>query len=60
MRKDYLDNPLPLLSEKEKELERALRPDSFADFAGQEKIVTNLRIFSSVISLPGRISNSLS
>lgn len=45
MRKDYLDNAPTLLPEKEKELERALRPDAFADFAGQEKIITNLKIF---------------
>lgn len=45
MRKDYLDNALPSLPEKDKELERALRPGLFADFAGQEKIITNLKIF---------------
>jgi len=47
MRKDYLDssNQSPVTSEKDKELERVLRPDAFSDFAGQEKIVANLKIF---------------
>src|SRR5690606_396750 len=29
----------------EKEIEKALRPLSFEDFAGQEKIIDNLRVF---------------
>jgi Holliday junction DNA helicase RuvB len=45
MRKDYSDNAFTSLPEKEKELERALRPGLFADFTGQEKIITNLKIF---------------
>src|SRR5690349_17591461 len=45
MRKDYLDNAPTSLPEKDKELEHTLRPGAFADFAGQEKIVTNLKIF---------------
>jgi Holliday junction DNA helicase RuvB len=45
MRKDYLNNTKDSLSTPEKEVERALRPHAFADFAGQEKIVANLKIF---------------
>lgn len=33
------------LSSAEKEIEKALRPDAFSGFAGQEKVVENLRIF---------------
>lgn len=33
------------LSSAEKEIEKALRPDAFSGFAGQEKVVDNLRIF---------------
>ncbi len=33
------------MSPAEKEIERALRPDAFGSFAGQEKVVENLRIF---------------
>ena len=33
------------LSSAEKELEKVLRPKEFDDFAGQEKVVENLRIF---------------
>mgnify|MGYP004442669375 FL=1 len=32
-------------SEREKEFERALRPDAFSAFSGQDKIVDNLKIF---------------
>jgi Holliday junction DNA helicase RuvB len=35
----------PLLNEKEKEFENALRPLSFKSFKGQDKIVDNLKIF---------------
>jgi Holliday junction DNA helicase RuvB len=45
MRKDYLNNTKDSLSTPEKEIERTLRPHAFADFAGQEKIVANLKIF---------------
>lgn len=41
------------LSKAEKELENALRPDAFASFAGQEKVVDNLRIFVRAASLRG-------
>jgi Holliday junction DNA helicase RuvB len=33
------------LSKAEKDLENVLRPDAFSSFAGQEKVVDNLRIF---------------
>ncbi len=33
------------LSKAEKEIEKVLRPDAFRSFAGQEKVVENLRIF---------------
>lgn len=33
------------LSKAEKEIEKVLRPDAFGSFAGQEKVVENLRIF---------------
>ncbi len=45
MRKDVLDNTASTASSTEKEQERALRPLAFSDFAGQEKIVENLKIF---------------
>src|ERR1041385_1302571 len=45
MREDYLkgesDNP----SAADKELEKALRPLSFGDFTGQQKITDNIKIF---------------
>ena len=33
------------LSKVEKDLENVLRPDAFSSFAGQEKVVENLRVF---------------
>ncbi len=39
--------------ETEREFERALRPLSFDDFAGQEKIISNLRIFVKAALLRG-------
>ncbi len=45
MRQDFLtgdeDNQSPI----DKDIERALRPVSFEDFTGQEKILENLRVF---------------
>ena len=40
-------------SEKEKEIENALRPLSFDDFAGQTKIIENLRIFVQAAKMRG-------
>lgn len=33
------------MSQAERELEKALRPDAFASFVGQEKVTDNLRVF---------------
>ena len=45
MREDYLNAESDNLSPADKEIERALRPLSFEDFSGQDKIVENLRVF---------------
>lgn len=45
MRKEYLKQTKDHLDSPKKDLERALRPLSFTDFTGQEKIVANLKVF---------------
>lgn len=45
MRKDYLKGDGDNLSSGEKDVEKALRPLSFEDFAGQDKVVDNLKVF---------------
>lgn len=45
MRKDYISGEDESMSSTEKEIERALRPLSFEDFTGQDKILQNLKIF---------------
>lgn len=46
MRKDYLTGEQEAnLSATEKEVEKALRPLSFSDFTGQDKVLENLRVF---------------
>lgn len=45
MREDYLKPDDEEFSSADKEIEKALRPLSFDDFTGQEKIVDNLKIF---------------
>jgi len=45
MREDYLKPTQEHLNSTEKELERALRPLSFEDFTGQEKLIANLKVF---------------
>jgi len=45
MRQDYLSGDKEQLSNTEKEIERALRPLTFDDFTGQDKILENLKIF---------------
>ncbi len=45
MRQDYLTGSTEPLSATEKEIERALRPLTFDDFTGQEKILENLKVF---------------
>ncbi|MDX2195944.1 MAG: Holliday junction branch migration DNA helicase RuvB [Cytophagales bacterium] len=45
MRKDYLNPEESNRQPAEKEIERALRPLTFEDFTGQDKILENLKIF---------------
>ena len=45
MREAYLTGSTDHLTESDKELDKALRPLSFADFTGQDKVVENLKIF---------------
>lgn len=45
MREDYLKQDSEGLSAAEKEIERALRPLSFEDFTGQQKVVDNIKVF---------------
>ncbi len=45
MREDYLSGDPSQLSPAEKEFEKALRPLNFGEFAGQKKIVENIKIF---------------
>ena len=45
MREDYLSGEQEDLTPEENEFERALRPISFDDFRGQEKVVENIKIF---------------
>lgn len=45
MREDYLSGDPSQLSPAEKEFENALRPLNFGEFAGQKKIVENIKIF---------------
>jgi Holliday junction DNA helicase RuvB len=45
MRQDYLSGDKENQSNTEKEIERALRPLTFDDFTGQDKILENLKIF---------------
>lgn len=45
MREDYLTGDNDHFNSEEKEIEKALRPLSFEDFTGQDKILENLKIF---------------
>ena len=45
MREDYLSEDTSHLSPAEKEFEKALRPLSFDEFAGQQKVVENIKVF---------------
>ncbi len=45
MREDYLSGDARNFDPVEKEIERALRPLSFDDFTGQQKVLDNLKIF---------------
>ena len=42
---EFLDPAGDHLTPEEKEIDRALRPENFDDFAGQESILENLRVF---------------
>jgi holliday junction DNA helicase RuvB len=45
MREDYLKADGEGLESGEKEVEKALRPLSFSDFTGQQKVVDNVKVF---------------
>ncbi|WP_462252621.1 Holliday junction branch migration DNA helicase RuvB [Ekhidna sp.] len=45
MREDYLQADGEEMGSSDKEIEKALRPLSFSDFTGQQKVVDNLKIF---------------
>ena len=45
MREDYLKPDNESLNAAEKEVEKALRPLSFGDFTGQQKVVDNVKVF---------------
>ena len=45
MREDYLKADNEGLNTNEKEVEKALRPLSFPDFTGQQKVVDNIKVF---------------
>ena len=45
MREDYLKGENESLTPVEKDIDKALRPLSFDDFAGQDKILENLKVF---------------
>jgi len=45
MREDYLQADGEGMGSAEKEFEKALRPLSFSDFTGQDKVVDNLKVF---------------
>lgn len=45
MREDYLSGDQAHLTPAEREFEKALRPVNFQEFAGQQKVVENIKIF---------------
>ncbi len=45
MREDYLSGEPSDLNPVDKEFEKALRPQTFKDFFGQEKVIENIKIF---------------
>src|SRR5690349_17133781 len=45
MREDYLSGDGENLNAAEKEIEKALRPLTFEDFTGQQKVVDNIKVF---------------
>lgn len=48
-----LDPSYENLSSNDKDIEKVLRPDSFSDFSGQQKVVDNLKIFTSAAKMRG-------
>lgn len=46
-----LDPSYDKLSHSDKDMEKVLRPDSFDDFSGQQKVVDNLMIFTSAAKM---------
>ncbi len=53
MQEDFDIRDYKPASEQEKELEKALRPLTFDDFAGQEKVIENLGVFVMAAKLGG-------
>ncbi len=45
MREDYLQADGSEMGDSEREIEKALRPLSFEDFTGQQKVVDNIKVF---------------
>lgn len=45
MREDYLSGESSGLNPTDKEFEKALRPQTFSDFFGQDKVIDNIKIF---------------
>jgi len=45
MREDYLKPENSDPKDAEKDVEKALRPLSFSDFTGQQKVVDNIKVF---------------
>ncbi|WP_257658887.1 Holliday junction branch migration DNA helicase RuvB [Parapedobacter lycopersici] len=50
---EHLDPDPNRMSNTERELEKVLRPQAFADFTGQQKILDNLRVFVQAAKLRG-------
>ncbi|WP_256006609.1 MULTISPECIES: Holliday junction branch migration DNA helicase RuvB [Pedobacter] len=50
---ENLDPSYERLTPQERDIERALRPQAFEDFAGQEKVMENLKIFVQAARLRG-------
>ncbi|KAB2915704.1 MAG: Holliday junction branch migration DNA helicase RuvB [Bacteroidetes bacterium] len=53
MRNEYLNPDDERLSSAEKEIEKVLRPKTFDDFTGQEKVMENLKVFVQAARLRG-------
>lgn len=53
MRQDFLNGSTEGMSATDKEIERALRPLSFQDFTGQQKVLENLEVFVKAASQRG-------